>query len=200
MKDNDKAMDQAVAKARETLGFFLAALKAKKPDSRDFEVKKCVIDGDNVEHLWLRDVSWDGKVFHGKVDNQPLDVANVRLGQKVTLDPQDLTDWMFVKDGKLMGGFTTRVLYSRLSQDEQARFREHSDFSIEKGRQMMATSHLRSIPTAEDPRSSREHGKRSACRVALVLIGAFALGVGGCVTDGYVGVSTYPSYEPYYGY
>lgn len=129
--DNDKAMDRAVEKARESLGFFLAALKAKKPDSTDFEVKKCCVDGDKVEHIWLRDVTWDGKVFRGKVDNQPLEVTNVRLGQQVTLNPEDLTDWMFVKDGKLMGGFTTRVLYSRLSPEKQAQFREKSEFSIE---------------------------------------------------------------------
>ena len=24
--------------------------------------------------------------------------------------PQDVTDWMFLKDGKLIGGYTTRVL------------------------------------------------------------------------------------------
>ena len=26
------------------------------------------------------------------------------------------------------------------------------------------------------------------------------LGLGGCATDGYVGVSTFPDYTPYYGY
>ena len=131
VKDNDKAMDRAVAKARESLGFFLAALQAKKPDSTDFEVKRCFVDGDKVEHIWLRDVTWDGKVFRGKVDNQPLEVTNLRLGQQVTLNPEDLTDWMFVKEGKLMGGFTTRVLYSRLSPEEQAKFREQAEFTLE---------------------------------------------------------------------
>jgi uncharacterized protein YegJ (DUF2314 family) len=131
VKDNDKAMDRAVAKARESLGFFLAALKAKKADSTDFEVKRCFVDGDKVEHIWLRAVTWDGKVFRGKVDNQPLEVTNVRLGQEVMLNPEDLTDWMFVKEGKLMGGFTTRVLYSRLSPEEQAKFREQAEFSLE---------------------------------------------------------------------
>jgi len=131
VKENDKAMDRAVAKARESLGFFIAALQAKKSDSRDFEVKKCCIDGDKVEHIWMRDVRWDGKVFRGRVDNQPLDVTNMRLGQQITVAPEDLTDWMFVKNGKLMGGFTTRVLYGRLSPEEKARFREQVEFSIE---------------------------------------------------------------------
>lgn len=131
VNENDKEMDRAVAKARESLGFFLAALKANKADSRDFEVKKCCVAGDNVEHVWVRDVSWDGKVFHGRVDSQPLAVTNLRLGQEITVTPEDLTDWMFVKDDKLMGGFTTRVLYRRLSPEEKAQFREQVDFSID---------------------------------------------------------------------
>jgi len=131
VKENDKAMDRAVTKARESLGFFLAALSAKKPDSEGFEVKKCFVDGDKVEHIWVRDVTWDGKVFHGAVDNKPLDVTNVRLGQRVMVTPDDLTDWMFVKDGKLMGGFTTRLLYSRLSAEEKAQFQKQAQFTID---------------------------------------------------------------------
>lgn len=131
VKDNDRALRGAVEKARESLGFFLAALKAKKPDSVNFAVKKCFIDGDKVEHIWIGDVTWDGKVFHGRVDNKPLDVTNLHLAQHVTVAPEDVTDWMFVKEGKLMGGFTTRVLYSRLSPEEKAQFRKQAEFSIE---------------------------------------------------------------------
>ena len=131
VEDNDDAMDRAVTKARESLGFFLAALQAKKPDSHDFEVKKCFIDGDKVEHIWVGNIRWDGKRFHGRVDNKPLDVSNVHLGQGVTVTPEDLTDWMFVKDGKLMGGYTMRVLYRRMSPDEKAEFQKEADFQIE---------------------------------------------------------------------
>ena len=131
ISDDDKAMDRAVTKARESLGFFLAALKAHKPDSSGFEVKKCCIDGDNVEHVWISNVTWDGKQFHGRVDNAPLDIRNVKLGQRVTVAPEDVTDWMFVKDGKLMGGFTTRVFYSRLSADEKSQFQKEAGFAID---------------------------------------------------------------------
>jgi uncharacterized protein YegJ (DUF2314 family) len=131
VNDSDKAMDQAVTTARESLGFFLAALQAKKPDTGEFEVKKCFIVGDKVEHIWIRDVNWDGKAFHGRVDNKPLEVGNVHLGERVSVTPEDLTDWMFVKEGKLMGGFTMRVLYSRLSPEEKAEFEKESDFKIE---------------------------------------------------------------------
>jgi uncharacterized protein YegJ (DUF2314 family) len=131
VKDDDAMMDRAVAKARESLGFFLAALKANKSDTMDFEVKKCVVDGENVEHLWVGDITWDGKAFHGHIDNEPLDVTNVAVGRRVTVSPEDLTDWMFIKNGKLMGGFTMRVLYSRLSADDKAKFDQQAGFKMQ---------------------------------------------------------------------
>jgi uncharacterized protein YegJ (DUF2314 family) len=129
--DNDGQMDRAVEKAQRSLGFFMAALHAKKDGDAVFEIKKAFVDGDKVEHIWLRGVSYDGKNFHGSVDNRALDVKNAHMGQHVTVAPGDVVDWMFVKDGKLMGGFTTRVLYARLSPEEKAAFDNQADFKIE---------------------------------------------------------------------
>lgn len=131
VKNKDKAIDGAVDHAHQTLGFFCAALKAKKPDTRGYEIKTAFIDGDNVEHIWVNKVSWDGKEFHGRINNKPLGVSNVHLGQEVTVQPKNVSDWMFLKDGKLMGGFTTRVLYSRLSPEEKAQFEKQAEFKME---------------------------------------------------------------------
>ena len=131
VSDNDKQMDRAVENAQRTLGFFMAALRAKKNGDTVFEIKKGFIDGDKVEHLWIKRVTYDGKKFHGEIDNRPNEVSNVRLGEHVTVAPQDVTDWMFLKDGKLIGGYTTRVLYARLSPEDKAEFDKHAEFKIE---------------------------------------------------------------------
>jgi len=131
VSDDDKQMDRAVESAQKSLGFFMAALRAKKNGDTVFEIKKGFIDGDKVEHLWIREVTYDGKNFHGKIDNRPLEVSNVHLGQRVSVAPQDVTDWMFLKDGKLIGGYTTRVLYARLSPEDKAEFDKRAEFKIE---------------------------------------------------------------------
>jgi uncharacterized protein YegJ (DUF2314 family) len=77
-------------------------------------------------------VTYDGKSFHGLVDNRPMDVKNVHLGEHVAIAPNQVTDWMFVKDGKLIGGYTTRILYARLSPEERAEFDKQADFRIEE--------------------------------------------------------------------
>src|SRR2546430_16715644 len=120
--DDDKEMGRAVENAQRTLGFFMAALRAHKNSDGVFEIKKAFVDGDKVEHIWIRGVTFDGKNFHGAVDNRPVEVANTHLGQRVTVAPKDVDDWSFVKDGKLIGAYTTRVLYARLTPEEKAEY------------------------------------------------------------------------------
>ena len=129
--DDDKQMDRAVENAQKNLGFFIAALKAKKDGDSVFEIKKGFIDGDKVEHLWIRQITFDGKNFHGQIDNRPVDVRNVHSGQRVKVAPEDVTDWMFLKDGKLIGGYTTRVFYARLSPEDKAAFDQQAGFKVE---------------------------------------------------------------------
>ncbi|MGI8436907.1 MAG: YegJ family protein [Chthoniobacterales bacterium] len=130
IEDNDKQCERAAEKAQRALGFFMAALRAKKPGDSSFEIKKGFMDGENYEHLWITDVTYDGKNFHGTIDNKPVDVKNVHLGQRVTVKPGDVSDWMFVKNGDLMGGYTTRVLYARLSKEQKAEFDREAEFKI----------------------------------------------------------------------
>jgi uncharacterized protein YegJ (DUF2314 family) len=131
VSDNDPQMDRAVENAQKTLAFFMAAVRAKKNGDTAFEIKKGFVDGDKVEHLWIKVASFDGKNFHGKIDNQPIDVNNAHSGQRVTVAPPDVDDWMFLKDGKLIGAYTTRVLYARLSPEEKAQYDKQAEFKIQ---------------------------------------------------------------------
>jgi uncharacterized protein YegJ (DUF2314 family) len=131
VEDNDKVMDRAVTHAQKSLGFFIAALKAKKTGDSSFEVKKGFVDGDKVEHLWIDRLTWDGKNFRGRINNRPLDVKTVQMNETVIVAPRDVSDWMFVKGGKLMGGYTMRVLYKRLSAEDKAQFDKEAKFTIQ---------------------------------------------------------------------
>jgi uncharacterized protein YegJ (DUF2314 family) len=131
VSDDDQQMDRAVENAQKSLAFFMAALRAKKDGDSVFEIKKAFVDGDKVEHLWIRGVTYDGQNFHGQINNRPLDVKNVQLGQHVTVAPPAVDDWMFLKNGKLIGAYTTRVLYARLSPEDKAEFDRQAQFKVE---------------------------------------------------------------------
>jgi uncharacterized protein YegJ (DUF2314 family) len=65
-------------------------------------------------------VSFDGTTFHGTVNNEPEKVKTVRLGQKVTVAPSEISDWMYVENRKLVGGYTLRALRDAMSPAERA--------------------------------------------------------------------------------
>ena len=122
--DDDKAMERAVETAQRTVGDFIAVLRSPKDTQRRFAVKKPFVEGDSVEHIWLNDVSFDGYRFHGKVDNEPVDIKGVSLGDEVAVWPNEISDWMYIEDGRLVGGYTISAMCRNMSPAEKTQFEE----------------------------------------------------------------------------
>jgi uncharacterized protein YegJ (DUF2314 family) len=125
------AMHNAVIEARKTIREFIKALKHPAPGQEDFEVKKAFTQGNQVEHIWISDVQIIGHhLLQGRVDNQPRKITGVKLGQVVTVNPKEISDWLYVDNGKLVGGYTVRVHYGELSPKEKAEFDREANFKI----------------------------------------------------------------------
>jgi uncharacterized protein YegJ (DUF2314 family) len=129
--DDDPRMNAAMVKARSTVNTFIAALKSPQPGQSAFSVKMAFTDGTNTEHMWLTPVSYDGTQFQGTVNNEPEKVNTVKLGQKVTVAPSKISDWMYVENQKLVGGLTLRVLRDALTPAERVDFDKGVPFVIE---------------------------------------------------------------------
>ena len=126
------AMHRAVIEARKTVRKFITVLKHPGPGQQDFEVKKPFIQGNEVEHIWLSEVKFAGNRFHGRVDNQPRKVRGLKLGQLVSVNANEISDWLYVDNGKLVGGYTVRVHYNELSPTEKQEFDREADFTMGK--------------------------------------------------------------------
>jgi uncharacterized protein YegJ (DUF2314 family) len=129
------AMQRAVKEARKTVGKFITALEHPGPGEQDFEVKKPFLQGDQMEHLWLSDVRFVGNRFVGRVDNKPRKIQGVKLGQMVSVAPNEISDWLYVDNGTLVGGYTVRVHYKELSPEQKQVFDSQADFKIEESKQ-----------------------------------------------------------------
>ena len=102
-------------------------MKSPKPNQSGFAVKKKFpIRGDEGEHIWLTELTYDGKEFHGRVNNEPVDVKNVKLGDRSSVSPAEISDWMFVQDGRLVGGATIRILYDLSSPAGRKKFEKET--------------------------------------------------------------------------
>lgn len=131
VKDDDAKMNAAIAKARATVDDFITALHSGRKGRDGFSVKKQFSDDGKHEHMWLTEVTFDGKRFHGVVNNEPGMVKNVKMGQKAFVERGKISDWMFIDNGRLKGGYTLRVLRDNLPPDERAAFDKQMPFKID---------------------------------------------------------------------
>ena len=127
-----RKMHSAVVKARRTVGSFIAALKNPQPGQRDFEVKKPFIQGNVVEHIWLSDVRFVGNRFQGRVDDQPERIQGLKIGQLVSVNPNEISDWVYIDNGTLIGGYTIRAHYDELAPEQKREFDRTADFRFGK--------------------------------------------------------------------
>lgn len=114
-------MDAAMARARSEVDYFIAQLD--KGDGTDFFVKAPIEDNGRTEHFWLSDVTYAGGQFEGTIGNDPGIVDNVTYGQKWSIAKSNISDWMFMRDGKMHGNYTMRPLLKTLPKEEAERYK-----------------------------------------------------------------------------
>jgi uncharacterized protein YegJ (DUF2314 family) len=118
---DDKEMEAAVARAKSEVDTFIAELAS--PTGTEHEIKAPVEDKGEIEHLWISNVTFENGEFKGKINSQPEFVQNVKAGQDWTVKKEDISDWMFMRDGKMHGNYTTRALITTMTPEEAAEFK-----------------------------------------------------------------------------
>ncbi len=121
-KENE-VMNWAIEKARLTLHYFEESLENPKSGQNYFSIKVKIEDGENTEHIWLIEPSFDkeGNLF-GVVGNEPIDVTNIKYDQRIGIDRELISDWMIVEHGRLIGGYTIRAVRETLEPKQLADF------------------------------------------------------------------------------
>jgi uncharacterized protein YegJ (DUF2314 family) len=93
---------------------FLRKLQNPGPGEANFMVK-CPFPADEgsgfrFEEIWLRDISFAGGVYSGALANQPYYVGPLKTGGRVSFAIDDISDWMYTKDGRIVGGLSIKYL------------------------------------------------------------------------------------------
>jgi uncharacterized protein YegJ (DUF2314 family) len=112
----DPEMASAIAKARATLPVFWASYEAPKPSETGHSLKvRFPTGGNNGEHIWMADVRKLGDgVYSGRFANSPRDLPGKRQGDLVEFREAAISDWMFLRNGKIVGGETIRPMLKSL--------------------------------------------------------------------------------------
>ncbi|MEQ8788266.1 MAG: DUF2314 domain-containing protein [Pirellulaceae bacterium] len=118
---DEQEMQAAIARAKKEVDAFIAEFT--EGDGSDFSVKAPIEDQGDTEHFWLTHITYRDGLFEGVIGNDPGIVSNVRIGQKWTIKKEDISDWMYMRDGKIHGNYTMRPLLKTMPEQQAAQLR-----------------------------------------------------------------------------
>jgi uncharacterized protein YegJ (DUF2314 family) len=111
LSSGNAEMNAAIAKGRATLPTFWTSYDASKPSETGHSLKvRFANPRNNGEHIWMADV----KMTAGRFANAPRDLPGKKAGEVALFNEADISDWMFMRNGKIVGGETIRPLLKSL--------------------------------------------------------------------------------------
>ena len=120
LSSGNAEMNAAIAKGRATLPTFWASYEAPKPSETGHSLKvRFANPKNNGEHIWMADVkkTADGG-YSGRFANAPRDLPGKKAGEVALFKEADISDWMFMRNGKIVGGETIRPLLKSLPKSD----------------------------------------------------------------------------------
>jgi uncharacterized protein YegJ (DUF2314 family) len=128
---DDPLTAKGILEARRTVGEFLHAYRTRGATQRDFRIKYLVAERGLVEQFWVTLESATDTSFTGTIANHPGDITGVKYGERVTVPASEISDWMYVENGVLKGGYSVRLMRERLQPEERPAFEREMGFRIE---------------------------------------------------------------------
>lgn len=116
--EEDPEMFAAIAKARESLPHFWQVFEKPERGETDFALKVKITDPNGTEHFWATDIQRQEGKITGTINNDPNIVANVKLGDRVEIPEADISDWLYMRNEKMVGNETVRPLFREMSAAE----------------------------------------------------------------------------------
>jgi uncharacterized protein YegJ (DUF2314 family) len=123
VEDTDPEMAAAIAKAQKTLPQFWQAFDQRAHGESNFVLVVRITDKGRIEHFSTGDFERrEGKTVV-TITNSPKIVASVKLGERIEVPRENITDWRYMRDGKYIGMFTTKALFKIMPPEHVERFK-----------------------------------------------------------------------------
>jgi uncharacterized protein YegJ (DUF2314 family) len=121
--DDDPEMLAAIAKARDTLPQFWTVFDKRERGESGFSLKVKITDKRGTEHFWATDIERrEGKIM-GTINNDPNIVATVKFGDRIQIPDADISDWLYMREGKMVGNETLKPLLKTMPPREAKRLK-----------------------------------------------------------------------------
>ncbi|HPJ15757.1 MAG TPA: DUF2314 domain-containing protein [Spirochaetota bacterium] len=117
VQSDDQEMNQIIKNARDTTDQFLKAMKNPADDESNFIVKYPFKTDEGseleIEHMWITDITIENNIYYGILNNEPVYIKDLKLGDKVKFDIKMISDWMYYKGDKIIGGKSVKYLLEK---------------------------------------------------------------------------------------
>ena len=121
IEDYDEAkMEEAMAEANSTLDQFFTRFRTPQPGDEAFALKVRIEDDNGAEHFWLGQLNLEKEPYSGVIDNEPGIVECVKLGERYSFAKEDISDWMYMSNGRMQGNYTLRVALESMPPEKAA--------------------------------------------------------------------------------
>ncbi|MFM9957805.1 MAG: DUF2314 domain-containing protein [Phycisphaerales bacterium] len=121
VKDEDAEMNAAIAESRRTVAEFITAFNDPCVACGSFSVKQRYDTPDGgSERIWIEVQGIENNQFVGVIGNDPVKVPDLKIDDKVRVQLDEISDWMYLHDGEVVGGRTIKLLCDRATPEERA--------------------------------------------------------------------------------
>jgi uncharacterized protein YegJ (DUF2314 family) len=109
--------------ARNSLPVFFRRLQSPLRGDGNFRVKYALKTGAGSafsrEQVWLSDIRYRDGVYSGVLVNTPYYVSGLAKGDRINFNIEEITDWMFTRQGKITGGLSIKYLLEQIPEYER---------------------------------------------------------------------------------
>lgn len=116
--EEDPRMKEASNQARTRWNEFLEAFNSGK--AQHCAVKAPVTVGPRTEFIWITVESIKDGLISGRLGNEPIDLGDLKLDSRVTVESDVVADWVFFQNEEPRGLFSLKAL-SEIQQERQNR-------------------------------------------------------------------------------
>lgn len=132
VQGQDAEMNEAIKTANQTIDKFKVALTSNNPNFKFFALKTKFTTSSGGQHIWISDIKLIDNKFYGTVDNLPKHTTDTKIGDTIQIDNNKISDWMYIENRILHGGFTIKLLRKRMTPEERKIFDAENGLIYEK--------------------------------------------------------------------
>ncbi|MDD4937859.1 MAG: DUF2314 domain-containing protein [Candidatus Shapirobacteria bacterium] len=131
----DEGMQEAIKIAQEEFPKFKEEIETESkrilPVMTECLIKYAFPSDDNkvkMEHMFLSNIYSDGNNVYGTLVSEPLYTKKVKEGDKIKVELDRVSDWLYIIDDKTHGGYTFKYMWKKFSDFEKEKYRNHPPF------------------------------------------------------------------------